>query len=311
MLGHVAEARRFLEWTVGHGADGSAEGGLRVLYPAHPADRVDERELVHLPGYLNSRPVRIGNAAHAQFQLDIYGELLDAAATLFLLDRESVASLWRSLRKTAVTAEKLWRRPDGGIWEARAPPAHHVYSKVMAWVAFDRARSLAREFEGARSALRWERVAERVRLEVLERGYDRRRRMFRRAYGQTVSDAANLRIPLVGFLPPEDPRVLDTVHQIEVELGPPPFLRRYLAGDGLDGPEGSFLACGFWLVECLARQRDRQRASEFFDRLTEAAGPLQLFSEEYDPGAGLALGNYPQALTHIAVLRAALALGRS
>jgi len=311
MLGHIPEARRFLRWTVGHGSDGSAAGLLRVLYPAHPEDSVEERELPRLRGYLGSRPVRVGNAAHEQFQLDIYGELMDAAVTLFLLDRDSVEVLWPSLERTAARAEQLWRHPDGGIWEARGPPAHYVYSKVMAWVAFDRARSLSREFQGTASALRWERLADHVRDEVLLRGYDPRRRSFLRAYDQAVSDAANLRIPLVGFLPADDPRVVDTVHRIELELGPPPFLRRYTVEDGLEGPEGCFLACGFWLVECLSRQGERRRAAEYFDRLTQAAGPLRLFSEEFDPASGLPLGNYPQALTHIAVLRAALALGHS
>ncbi len=310
MLGHIPEARRFLEWIVQRVARPQHPGALRVLYPADPDDRLEERELPHLRGYLDSVPVRVGNAAHRQFQLDIYGELLDAASTLFLLDRETVGTIWPALEARVEWAERVWRRPDGGIWEARGPPAHYVYSKVMAWVAFDRARFLAREFEGAGAALRWERVADRVREEILERGYDPRRRTFLRAYEQPEADAANLRIPLVGFLPADDLRVVGTVQRVEAELGPGPFLLRYRSPDGLAGPEGRFLACGFWLVECLARQGLRQRASDYFDRLSEAAGPLLLFSEEYDPVGERALGNYPQALTHIAVLRAALALER-
>jgi GH15 family glucan-1,4-alpha-glucosidase len=310
MLGHLPEAQRFLEWVVHRAARPRRTGALRVLYAAYDDADLHERELTHLRGYLASTPVRVGNGAEAQFQLDIYGELLDAASTLFLLDRDSLASLWPDLREHVAWVERVWTRPDWGIWETRGPPAHYVHSKVMAWVTFDRAQALAREFEGRPASRRWEQLAGRVRRQVLERGYDEGQEAFIRAYDQPVADAANLRLPLVGFLPADDPRIQGTVRRIEEELGPSPFLLRYRAEDGIDGPEARFLACGFWLVECLARQGEVERASAYFDQLTRASGPLDLFSEEFDPASGLALGNYPQALTHIGVLRAALALGR-
>jgi GH15 family glucan-1,4-alpha-glucosidase len=309
MLGHLPEARRFLAWVVARAVGPDIAGSLQVAYQANGDPVPDEQTLPHLPGYLGSTPVRIGNEAAHQFQLDIYGELLDAASSLFLLDREAVGRMWPRLRDQARNAEGAWTRPDAGIWEARGRPAHYVHSKVMAWVAFDRAHVLAREFEGASSAAKWARLAERVRAQILARGYDARRTTFRRAYGQSGADAANLRIPLVGFLPVDDPRVVGTVRRTEAELGPGPFLRRYLADDGVGGPEARFLACGFWLVECLARQGETERATAYFAELTRASGPLAIFSEEFDPTSGTALGNYPQGLTHIGVLRAALALG--
>jgi GH15 family glucan-1,4-alpha-glucosidase len=311
MLGHVEEARRFLRWVVARGGMRGTRRRLRVLYGPHGETDLTERTLPHLRGYLGSRPVRVGNRAEEQFQLDIYGEVLDAAAMLFLLDRDAVQGIWPELRGLVEWVDRVWTRPDRGIWEVRGPPAQYVHSKLMAWVAFDRARSLAREFEGATGAQRWSVAADRVRADLLEHGYDRRLGCFVQQYGGSGMDAANLRIPLVGFLPPEDPRVGRTVARIEAELGPGPFLHRYRGADGLLGPEGAFLPCAFWLVECLARRGETERARAYFDRLTGAAGALDLFSEEYDPVAGRALGNYPQALTHIGVLRAALAVGRS
>ncbi len=309
MLGHIPEARRFLEWVSARRGELGRRAELRVLYGPHGERELGERTLPHLEGYLGSRPVRIGNLAERQFQLDIYGEVLDAAFRLFHLDPVAVEPLWPGLRLLTEWVEGRWRKPDRGIWEVRAPPAHYVHSKLMAWVAFDRAGRIARRFDGVRSAERWSEAADRVREDLLVRGYDRRQEAFVQAYERPGMDAANLRIPLVGFLPATDARMAGTIRRIEAELGPGPFLRRYLSADGIAGPEGSFLPCGFWLVECLARRGEKARAARYFSRLVRAAGPLELFSEEYDPVSGRALGNYPQALTHIGLLRAALALG--
>ncbi len=310
LLGHVPEARRFLEWVAARRGEFGRRAELRVLYGPHGETELGERTLPHLDGYLGSRPVRVGNLAEQQFQLDIYGEVLDAAARLFRLDDSALEPLWPGLRAITEFVEGHWRKPDRGIWEIRAPATHYVHSKLMAWVAFDRATHLARRFDGVRSAAHWEEMAARVHEEILLRGYDRRQEAFTQAYDRPGMDAANLRIPMVGFLPATDPRVMGTIRRIEQELGPGPFLRRYRSSDGLRGPEGAFLACGFWLVECLAHQGDGPRATRYFSRLVRAAGPVGLFSEQYDPDARRALGNYPQALTHIGLLRAALALGR-
>jgi GH15 family glucan-1,4-alpha-glucosidase len=205
---------------------------------------------------------------------------------------------------------ELWREPDRGIWEVRSPPAHYVHSKLMAWVAFDRAAALARRYQGSAAAEKWHAHAAEVRSAIFDHGYDPRRETFVQAFGSPHLDAANLRIPALGFLPYDDPRVIGTVHLIERELGPAPFIRRYIgAPDGVLGTEGAFIPCGFWLVDCLARMGEHARALAHWEQLLRCAGPLGLLSEEYEPVHGVALGNYPQALSHIALLRAALALG--
>ncbi len=311
LMGHVYEARSFLGWVLAI-LRGTPDGeGLKVLYRAHPDAELVEQELDHLTGYRHSRPVRIGNAAAEQFQLDIYGELLDAALLLSEIDREALAEAWPDLERLAEDVVRRWRDPDQGIWEVRGPPLHYVHSKVMAWVALDRAIRLGRSFGRANRVARWEAEAGTIQALVLDRGYDPRRETFVQAFDRPAVDAANLRIPLVGFLSPDDPRVAGTILRVESELGDGPFVYRYRNDDGFSDPEGAFLPCSFWLTECLARAGERRRARQNFDRLLRASGPLRLFSEEYDPRRSIPLGNYPQALTHIAMLRAALALGLS
>jgi GH15 family glucan-1,4-alpha-glucosidase len=310
LLGHRPEAESFLAWVLQRLNAVGPAGHLQVLYGAHGETELAERILPHLSGYRDSRPVRVGNAADKQFQLDIYGELLAGAHELAELAPEFVARHWPGLRQVTEAVTQLWTEPDRGIWEVRSAPAHYVHSKLMAWVAFDRAADLARRFEGRAAGEKWQGHAAEVRSAILEFGYDSRRETFVQAFGSPHLDAANLRIPALGFLPYTDPRVIGTVRQIERELGPAPFIRRYLgAPDGVLGPEGAFLPCGFWLVDCLARMGERDRALVLWERLLQCAGPLGLLSEEYEPVEGVALGNYPQALSHIALLRAALALG--
>jgi len=309
LLGHVDEARTFLHWLLDHVTARSANPRLQVIYGAHGERRFTERELPHLAGFADSRPVRIGNAAANQFQLDIYGELLDAALVLNDVESGALEAIWPAIESLADEAAALWRRPDRGIWESRGPPRHFVHSKLMAWVALDRAVRLGVEWSTRESVVRWEGERDRLRAVITARGFDPRRESFMQSFGSTEVDAANLRIPIVGFLDPDDPRVAGTVLRIERELSEGPFVYRYRGLDGLDGPEAAFLACSFWLVDCLARAGERRRARESFESLLQASGPLGLFSEEYDPERKMALGNYPQAFTHIALLRAALALG--
>ncbi|MCI4322992.1 MAG: glycoside hydrolase family 15 protein [Thermoplasmata archaeon] len=310
LLGHRSEAEAFLGWVLQRLNSVGPHGLLRVLYGAHGESDLTERVLPHLSGYMDSRPVRIGNAAEDQFQLDIYGELLAGAHELATLDPTFVAQYWPALRQVTEAVTHLWKEPDRGIWEVRSAPQHYVHSKLMAWVAFDRAADLARQFEGSSAAERWGAQASEVRTAILEHGYDHRRETFVQAFGSPHLDSANLRIPALGFLPYDDLRIVGTVHQIERELGPAPYLRRYLAApDGVIGADGTFLPCGFWLVDCLARMGEQERAVAYWRVLLQCAGPLGLLSEEYEPVQGIALGNYPQALSHIALLRAALALG--
>jgi GH15 family glucan-1,4-alpha-glucosidase len=309
LLGHVTEARTFLHWILDRVAVRSGNPRLRVIYGVHGERRFTERELSHLAGFAGSRPVRVGNAAANQFQLDIYGELLDAALVLNDVESGALEAIWPAVESLADEVVVNWRRPDRGIWEVRGPPRHFVHSKVMAWVALDRAVRLGVEWSRRESVVRWEGERDRLRAVILARGFDPHRESFMQSFGSAEVDAANLRIPIVGFLDPDDPRVAGTVLQIERELSDGPFVYRYRGPDGLDGEEAAFLPCSFWLVDCLARAGERRRARENFEELLRSAGPLGLFSEEYDPAREMALGNYPQAFTHIALLRAALALG--
>lgn len=309
LLGHVPEARDFLRWVVSRLEARSHGDHLRVVYGSHGEVDLTERTLPHLDGYLDSRPVRVGNGASSQFQLDIYGELLEAAGLLSFVDPEFVERSWPILSSLAQEVIEQWRRPDHGIWEIRRSPAHYVHSKLMGWVALSRSIKLARRFGDTSHLHDWGIAAEEIRDEILSRGYDRKRRTFVQAFGRTGIDAANLRIPLVGFLPYDDERVLGTIERVERELSEGPFVYRYRTRDDYRHPEGAFLPCSFWLVECLARAGRRDDALDRFERLLGAAGPLGLFSEEYDPAKRIPLGNYPQAITHIGLLRAALALG--
>ena len=309
LLGHLPEAERFLACIVDRLSFHEATVPLRVMYPADGQLDLTERELPHLEGFLRSRPVRVGNAADTQFQLDIYGEVFDAAHLLAIRRPEVVASYLPRLARLADEVARVWKLPDRGIWEIRGPAQQYVHSKLMAWVALDRAIDLARRFSVPEAVERWLPPCQEIRDWVLSEGFDAATQSFIQAAGTPAIDAANLRIPLTGFLPFDDPRVRGTVRRVRRELGRGPFVYRYRAPDSLDGPEGTFLPAAFWLVECLAREGERKLALGRWQRLLLAASPLGLFSEEYDPGRRLPLGNFPQAFTHIGVLRAAVALG--
>ncbi len=307
-LGHSTEARSFLRWVL----ERLREGGrhrLRVVYGAHGEADLTERKLPHLRGMWGSRPVRVGNAAAQQFQLDIYGELLDCALVLEGIDRAAVDDHWTALAGVADEVVRLWRRPDRGIWEIRGLPKQFVHSKLMAWVALDRAGRLGHPREERAISDRWKAEAEKVRAWILSEGYDPATQSFRQAAGSSEVDAANLRIPIVGFLPYDDPRVVGTVNRVQRELTRGAFVYRYRDQDGIPGDEGAFLPTSFWLVECLARGGRSEEALETWGELLAAGTTLGLFSEEFDPKNHLRIGNFPQALTHIGLLRAARALG--
>ncbi len=307
-LGHLAESRSFLRWVL----ERLREGGrhrLRVVYGAHGEADLTERTLTHLRGMWGSKPVRVGNAAAQQFQLDIYGELLDCALVLERVDRVAVDDHWSTIAGLADEVVRLWRRPDRGIWEIRGLPKQFVHSKLMAWVALDRAVRLGRLREERPIWDRWKVEAEKVREWILADGFDPKTRSFRQAAGSSQVDAANLRIPLVGFLPYDDPRVVGTVDRVQHELTRGPFVYRYRTPDGIPGDEGAFLPTSFWLVECLARGGRTEEALKTWGELLAAGTSLGLFSEEFDPENHLRIGNFPQALTHIGLLRAARALG--
>ncbi len=309
LLGHVSEARAYVGWAFERAARLGENEELRTIFTVDGDAPPSEADLTHLEGYRGSRPVRVGNDAAGQRQLDIYGEVLDAALMLERLDPAFVRDRWPTIERVADQVTRLWALPDSGIWEVRSPPAQHVHSKLMSWVAIDRAIQLAHAFGRPEPVERWHRVAEEIRTAILTRGFDDRRGTFVQEFDGTALDASALRIGHVGFLPPEDPRVVGTVAAVQQRLAQGAFVRRYEGEDGLDVPEGTFLLCSFWLVESLAKSGQMERARAHWHELLDAAGPLLLFSEEFDPATKQPLGNYPQAFTHIGVLRAAFALG--
>jgi GH15 family glucan-1,4-alpha-glucosidase len=284
---------------------------IQIMYGVGGERRLTEFELEQLPGYEASRPVRVGNAASEQFQLDVYGEV---AAVMFI-GAEIIGSierrLWPRWRAVIEHVETIWQRPDDGIWEARGPQRHYTYYKVMAWVVFDRAVRLAERFELDAPLDRWKRVRDGIHSEVCERGYDRERRTFTQYYGSKELDASVLNIPLVGFLPGTDGRVGGTIDAVWSELGRDGFVSRYSTAetdDGLAGDEGQFLACSFWLVNALARNGRVDDARSLFERLVGLANDLGLLAEEYDVARQRQVGNFPQAFSHLTLILAACAI---
>jgi GH15 family glucan-1,4-alpha-glucosidase len=284
---------------------------IQIMYGVGGERRLTEFELPDLPGYEDSRPVRVGNAASEQFQLDVYGEV---AGVMFvgaeLLGRIE-QRLWPRWRAIIEHVETIWRDPDDGIWEARGPQRHYTYSKVMAWVVFDRAVRLAERFELEAPVERWKQVRDEIHAEVCERGYDRERRTFTQYYGSSELDASVLNIPLVGFLPGTDERVTGTIDAVWRELGRDGFVSRYSTADtddGLAGDEGQFLACSFWLVNALALNGRVDDARSLFERLAGLANDLGLLAEEYDVSRRRQVGNFPQAFSHLTLILAAVAI---
>jgi GH15 family glucan-1,4-alpha-glucosidase len=307
-LGYTAEAdgfRRFVQ----RSAAGSAEE-LQIVYGLGGERRLVELTLDDLEGYGGARPVRIGNAAAGQHQHDVYGELLDLAWAWHRQGHSPDADDWRFLTELVNLAAERWRTPDRGIWELRGQPRHLVHSKVMCWVALDRGVRLAAELGFAAPASRWTATRDAIRSAVQRHGYDARRRVFTQAFDRPELDASLL-LPSVGFVAWDDERMLRTVDAVRAELEVNGLLLRYRAPDGLEGAEGAFVACTFWLAECLARQGRTAAAAAAFARASATANDLGLFAEEVDPATGALLGNYPQALTHLSHIAAAVALGEA
>jgi GH15 family glucan-1,4-alpha-glucosidase len=287
-------------------------GELRVMYRVDGSTRLTEHVLEHLEGYRGSRPVRVGNAAFGQKQLDIYGEVLDAAHLYHERARRRVRpELWEVLRYMADQTVARWREPDQGIWEVRGGPQHFLYSKLLCWVALDRAVRLASRdrLEGDRGL--WERTREEIRRAILKEGYDERAGAFTQAFGSTALDACALVIPQVGFLPATDPRVVSTVERIRERLTSHGLVYRYLNEDGLPGGEATFALCSFWLVDCLAQAGRVDEARELFERVAAYANDVGLLAEEIDPVSGELLGNFPQGFTHLGLIRSALHIAKA
>jgi GH15 family glucan-1,4-alpha-glucosidase len=281
---------------------------LQVLYGVAGERRLPEFELDWLPGYEGSSPVRVGNAAALQFQLDVFGELLDATSMANSSGIDVGRRIGRFERAVVDFVAHHWDQPDQGIWELRGPPRDLVYSKVMAWVAMDRGVRAVEEHTFDGPVEHWRKVRDAIFEEVCSKGYNKDVGSFTQAYGSTELDASLLKIPLVGFLPIHDPRVVGTVEAVQRELVADGFVRRYNTAsgvDGLAGEEGTFLPCSLWLVSCLALLGRVSEARELMDRVAGVANDLGLFSEEYDTERRRLVGNFPQAFTHVAFVNAA------
>jgi GH15 family glucan-1,4-alpha-glucosidase len=284
---------------------------IQIMYGIGGERRLTEFELPELPGYEGSKPVRIGNAASEQFQLDVYGEVVGVAFLGATVLGRIEKRFWPRWRTVVEHVETIWRQPDDGIWETRGPRRHFTHSKVMAWVVFDRAVRLAEQFELEAPLERWKQIRGEIHEEVCEQGYDATRRTFTQYYGSKELDASVLNIPLVGFLPGTDGRVTGTIDAIADELGRDGFVSRYSTADtddGLAGDEGQFLACSFWLVSALALNGRVEQARTLFERLLDLTNDLGLLSEEYDVKQQRQVGNFPQAFSHLTLIGAATAI---
>ncbi len=303
------QARAFLYWLL-H-ASRLERPRLPALLTLHGGRVPPERQVGEWPGYDGSRPVRFGNGARDQHQLDNYGWVLDAMWLLVRAGHGLYGETWRTAMALADHVAERWRQPDAGIWEVRGDPAHYVHSKLMAWLALDRALRMADTHRTPpKRRARWAAERDAIAGDVVANGVDPDRGNFVRAYGRRDLDAALLVLPLLGLEPPESTRLVATVEAVTHELGAGgPLLYRYPPGDdGLSGQEGAFLPCSFWLAQALAATGAVEEAMSVFDQLVAIAGPLGLYAEEADPNSGEMLGNHPQAFTHATLVQAALAI---
>jgi GH15 family glucan-1,4-alpha-glucosidase len=303
--GYIEEARAWRDWLLRAVAGDPAK--MQILYGISGERRIPEMEVPWLPGYAGSSPVRIGNAAAEQFQLDVYGEVMDALheARRHGLTKDDHA--WSLQQNIMEFLEGVWDQPDEGIWEVRGERRHFVHSKVLAWAAFDRAVEAVERFDRQGPIDRWRRTRAEIHDEVCREGFSVRRNSFTQAYGSEELDAATLLIPLLGFLPADDPRVIGTVEAIQRDLTRDGFVERYRAKkvDGLPFGEGVFLPCSFWLVDVLVMLKRDDEARELFEQVIGVSNDLGLLSEEYDPENKRLLGNFPQAFSHVGLVNAA------
>ncbi|KOT56222.1 glucoamylase [Streptomyces rimosus subsp. rimosus] len=309
--GYTEEAAAWRDWLLRAVAGNPAD--LQIMYGLGGERRLPETELPWLGGYAGSKPVRIGNAAVEQRQLDVYGGVLDSFHTARIAGLPSKPHAWNIQRSLLDFLESHWREPDEGLWEVRGPRRHFVHSKIMAWVAADRALKAVEihpDLEG--DVERWRAMRDAVHREVCEKGFDPERNTFTQSYGSDQLDAATLLIPRLGFLPADDPRVIGTVDAVREELTHEGLIRRYStdgrAVDGLPGSEGTFLVCTFWLAEALHLTGRREEARKLFDRLLRLPNDLGLLAEEYDPVSGRQLGNFPQAFSHVGLIGTAFTM---
>jgi GH15 family glucan-1,4-alpha-glucosidase len=313
-LGFVEETEAFIDWLKGRMNDDAERGPLQVMYGIDGRQKLDELFLDHLCGYENSRPVRIGNAAHQQLQLDIYGEMMDA---VYLANKYGDATSyagWQNAQRMLEWLGKNWQRPDEGIWEVRGGAKEFLHSRLMCWVAFDRGLRLAQKRSLSGPLDRWRQTRDEIRNDIFTNFWSDKLQSFVQAKGREDLDASTLLMPMMRFISPVDPMWLSTMRAIESRLVEDTLVRRYEVEnthvDGIPGGEGSFTACSFWYVECLARAGDLEKAQLLFEKLLGYANHLGLYSEELGSD-GRHLGNFPQAFTHLALISAATYLDRA
>jgi alpha,alpha-trehalase len=318
-VGYMEEARDFFDWLRRVEEEHPADQ-MQIMYTLDGGSDLTEIELEHLEGYLGSRPVRIGNGAAEQVQLDIYGEVVTAAYVYFHAGNDhedpSIAGgpdelMWNLMRGLIEVAKERWQEPDKSIWEVRGPPQQFTYSRLMCWAALDRGVRMAEEFDLPAPIQEWREVRDAIREAILTEGYDEELGAFTQALGTSVLDAAALAIPLVGFLAPTEPRVQSTLNRIQQDLTSHGMVYRYLADDGLPGHEGTFVLCTFWLVSALALSGRVDEARDLFENTIKYANDVGLLSEEIDPDENLLLGNFPQGFTHLALISAAVDLAQA
>jgi GH15 family glucan-1,4-alpha-glucosidase len=309
--GFTDEARGWRDWLLR--AVGGDPAELQILYGVAGERRVGESVVDWLPGYAGSNPVRIGNAAHEQFQLDVYGEVMDSLHLARTHGLRPDEHAWSMQLRVMDFLEGAWDKPDDGIWEVRGGQRHFTHSKVLAWVAFDRAIEGVERLDLRGPVDRWRRIRQEIHEEVCREGFNVELNSFTQAYGSADLDASTLLIPLVGFLPPDDPRVIGTIEAVQRHLTRDGFVERYATKDkdgvdGLSGSEGVFLPCSFWLVDALLMLERDDEARALFEQLLDIRNDLGLISEEYDPAEKRLLGNFPQAFTHVGLVNSAFNL---
>jgi GH15 family glucan-1,4-alpha-glucosidase len=307
-LGSLDEATGYLEWI--YRTIQRTGGHPERLHPLYTVDGLDlgpEAVIETLPGYAGSRPVRVGNAANRQVQLDVFGPIADLIAAVASARGSVLHHEWDVIEAMVEAVDRRWHEPDHGIWEARLAPRHHVHSKVMCWMTVDRALRVV-EMYGREPRPEWEALRERIAENVLSHGWNEQVGAYTVAYDEVDMDAASLWIGLSGLLKDDDPRFLATVLKTEAELRSGPTVYRYKWDDGLPGREGGFHICTTWMVEAYLRTGRRADAEELFEQLLDTAGPTGLLPEQYDPEQERGLGNHPQAYSHLGLIRCALLL---
>jgi GH15 family glucan-1,4-alpha-glucosidase len=309
--GYYEEAESWRTWLLR--AVAGSPWQAQIMYSITGGRRLTEWQIDWLPGYEDSKPVRVGNRAHGQLQLDVYGEVMDALYQAQRGGLESNADAWSIQRAFLAHLADIWHHPDRGIWESRAAERHFTFSKVMAWVAFDRGVKMAKEFGLEGPVERWQQIAQQIHSDVCANGYDTELGSFVQSYGSKLLDGSLLLLPTTGFLPPDDPRIVGTVRAIQKRLLADGFVMRHDPAEtetGLGHGEGAFLACTFWLADALVLLGDFDEGGRLFERLLAVRNDLGLLSEEYDPRVKRLVGNFPQAFSHVALINTAQNLSR-